>query len=85
MYEHGRWVIEAQRVLRLAVLGLHTCSPFEEGILYPWIGVLGAHPLGLGYTAGFKKVREVGSPPKYLMGVARSNLDTQPVSKRSRL
>ena len=39
--------IKAERVCRLVLLGVRACSPFEEGILHAWIGLV-AHPLRWG-------------------------------------
>ena len=40
----GEGGIKAERVCRL----VHTCSPFEEGILHLWMGWVGCPPVGMG-------------------------------------
>ena len=42
----GGDAIKAERVCRLVLPGVCTCSPFEEGILHLWMGWLHAHLLG---------------------------------------
>ena len=40
----NRWGVAtlAEEICRLVLLGVRTCSPFEQGILHLWIGGLGA-------------------------------------------
>ena len=44
----GGCAIKAEWVCRLVLPGVHTCSPFEEGILHSWKGGLVVYQLGLG-------------------------------------
>ena len=44
--------IQAEWVCRVVLLGVGTCSPFEEGILQAWKGGLVVHPLGYAGYAG---------------------------------
>ena len=42
----GVCAINTERVCRLVLPGVRTCSPFGEGVIHVWMGGLGAHTWG---------------------------------------
>ena len=62
----GGGAIKADRVCRLVLAGVRTCSPFEEGLLHSWMGGLYIHPLGWKVKRSKKKKTARGGEPARL-------------------
>ena len=48
----GGVAMKAERLRRLVLPAVRTCSPSEEGTLHLWMGGLVVRPLGWGYVGG---------------------------------